>query len=226
MEVDLFYISEKRVKLSLEHREPDRIPFDLGATSVTGIHRYAYLRLREYLGLPVNNCELYTEISQVTRLDQDVIEKLGIDVDAVTSAAPARLNPVPQNEGNYLYLEDDWGIVWRMHAENGIYFDLSVSPLTAAESVKEIERYPWPDPEEPRRFKGLKETTQAIRNKEHRACVMRSPCAGIWEMGLWLCGFEKFAHAVLDKITELKMRYWSSVLKVVVWRFLDRGRSG
>ena len=226
MEVDLFYISEKRGKLSLDHEEPDRIPFDLGATGVTGIHRDAYLRLREYLGLPGNNCELYSEISQVARLDHDVIEKLCIDVDAVTSAAPARLNPVNRKEGNYLYLEDEWGIVWRMPAQNGLYFDLSVSPLAAAESVEEVERYPWPDPEEPRRFKGLKETTQAIRNKEHRACVMRSPCAGIWEMGLWLCGFEKFAHAVLDKITELKMRYWSSVLKVVVWRFLDRGRSG
>ncbi len=36
---------------------------------------------------------------------------------------------------------------------------------------------------------------------------------------------KKFAHAVLDKITELKMRYWSSVLKVVDGDFLIAGET-
>jgi len=38
METDQFYTSEQRVRRSLSHREPDRVPFDLGATGVTGIH--------------------------------------------------------------------------------------------------------------------------------------------------------------------------------------------
>ena len=235
METDLFYTSEKRARQSLEHREPDRIPFDMGATSVTGIHRHAYLRLREYLGLPSSNCELYNEIGQIARVDNDIVEKLEIDVAGVTSTVPPHSKSVPRKEGNYLYLQDEWGITWRMPAENGLYFDLFASPLAAAESVAEVEHHTWPDPEEAARFEGLKETTRYIRRNERRAFVMRSLCAGIWEMSLWLCGFEKFfmdmvmnkkfAHAVLEKITELKMRYWSSVLKVVDGDFLIVGEA-
>ena len=149
METDQFYTSEKRVRQSLSHREPDRVPFDLGATGVTGIHRNAYLRLRENLGLPRNSVELCNEISQVVRVDQDIIEKLGIDVCGVASAAPYRADSVPRREGNYYYLEDEWGIVWRMPADNGLYFDLFASPLEGAESIDWVERHPWPDPKEP-----------------------------------------------------------------------------
>ena len=163
------------------------------------------------------------------------IEKLGIDVCGVASTASCRAGSVPRREGNYYYLEDEWGIVWRMPSENGLYFDLFASPLEGAESIDWVERHPWPDPEEPTRFAGLKETTRVIRGDEHRAYVMRSLCAGIWETSLWLCGFEKFfmdmvmnkkfAHAVLDKITGLKMCYWSSVLKVVDGDFLIAGET-
>ena len=38
--------SEERVRLTLAHREPDRIPFDLGGTLVTGICVKAYEKLR------------------------------------------------------------------------------------------------------------------------------------------------------------------------------------
>lgn len=224
------YTSYQRVKESLEHKEPDRIPFDLGATGVTGIHQLAYFRLREYLGLPVNDIKLYSETSQVAQLDDDVIQKLSVDVCGVNTTASASPNQEPRKEGGYLWLEDEWGITWRMPVDYGLYFDLSVSPLADAESVEEVEHHPWPDPEDPVRFQGLKEITKDIRNRENRAYVIRSLCAGIWEMSLWLCGFEKFfmdmvinkkfAHAVLDKITELKMRYWSSVLKEVDGEFL------
>ena len=45
--------SRERLGLSLNHKEPDRVPFDLGATYVTGIHKQAYTRWRAALGLPV-----------------------------------------------------------------------------------------------------------------------------------------------------------------------------
>ena len=44
--------SRERLLATLGHREPDRIPFDLGSTQVTGIHVVAYRRLRTCLGLP------------------------------------------------------------------------------------------------------------------------------------------------------------------------------
>ena len=44
--------SRQRVKLALDHKEADRIPFDLGGTVLTSIHVNAYRNLRRYLGLP------------------------------------------------------------------------------------------------------------------------------------------------------------------------------
>ncbi len=44
--------SRERVLLALNHKEPDRVPFDLGGTMVTGIHHKAYVAWRQALGLP------------------------------------------------------------------------------------------------------------------------------------------------------------------------------
>ena len=44
--------SRERGKMALNHKEPDRIPFDLGGTVLTSIHVNAYRNLRQYLGLP------------------------------------------------------------------------------------------------------------------------------------------------------------------------------
>ena len=42
----------ERLLAALDHQEPDRVPFDLGSTQVTGIHTVAYRALRDRLGLP------------------------------------------------------------------------------------------------------------------------------------------------------------------------------
>ncbi len=42
--------SKERLNLAINHKEPDRIPFDLGSTFTSGIHADAYKRLREFLG--------------------------------------------------------------------------------------------------------------------------------------------------------------------------------
>ena len=41
----------ERLKISLNHRQPDKIPVDFGSTSVTGIHILIVEKLREYYGL-------------------------------------------------------------------------------------------------------------------------------------------------------------------------------
>ncbi|MRR31829.1 methyltransferase, partial [bacterium] len=39
-----------RIKLALDHREPDRVPVDLSGHRSSGIAAIAYARLRDYLG--------------------------------------------------------------------------------------------------------------------------------------------------------------------------------
>lgn len=49
------YTSYERVKAALEHRESDRVPFDLGSSGVTGINIKCLNNLRNYLGLEKKN---------------------------------------------------------------------------------------------------------------------------------------------------------------------------
>ncbi len=72
--------SKERVLAAIEHREPDIIPVDFGATPVTGIHVLAIERLREYYGLekrPVKVTEPYQMLGEV---DQELREAMGVDV--------------------------------------------------------------------------------------------------------------------------------------------------
>lgn len=43
--------SRERVIAAVEHREPDRVPIDLGGSFVTGIHVQSLARLHRELGL-------------------------------------------------------------------------------------------------------------------------------------------------------------------------------
>lgn len=74
--------SRERVQLALNHREPDRVPLDLGASAVTGMHVSAVYALRQALGLdapgtPVKVVEPYQMLGEIA---PDLIRALGVDV--------------------------------------------------------------------------------------------------------------------------------------------------
>jgi hypothetical protein len=74
--------SRERVRIALNHQEPDRIPLDLGASAVTGMHVSAVYHLRQALGLdepgtPVKVVEPYQMLGEIKA---DLIAALGVDV--------------------------------------------------------------------------------------------------------------------------------------------------
>ena len=74
--------SRQRVQLALDHREPDRVPLDLGGSAVTGIHVSSVYLLRQALGLdapgtPVKVVEPYQMLGEV---EPDLMDALGVDV--------------------------------------------------------------------------------------------------------------------------------------------------
>lgn len=75
----------ERLTAALNHQEPDRVPVDLGATAVTGIHASTLSQLRLALGLDqpgdrVKVVEPYQMLGEVT---DDLREALGIDTVGV-----------------------------------------------------------------------------------------------------------------------------------------------
>ncbi len=74
--------SRERVHAALNHKEPDLVPLDLGASAVTGMHVSSVYRLRQALGLdtpgtPIKVVEPYQMLGEI---GPDLIEALGVDV--------------------------------------------------------------------------------------------------------------------------------------------------
>lgn len=74
--------SRERVRLSLNHQEPDRVPLDLGGSAVTGMHASSVYLLRQALkldppGTPVKVVEPYQMLGEIK---PDLMDALGVDV--------------------------------------------------------------------------------------------------------------------------------------------------
>ncbi len=74
--------SRERVALALDHKEPDRVPLDLGGSAVTGMHVSSVYKLRQALrldppGTPVKVIEPYQMLGEIK---PDLMDALGVDV--------------------------------------------------------------------------------------------------------------------------------------------------
>ncbi len=74
--------SRERVEAALDHRQPDRVPLDLGASPVTGMHVSSVYVLRQAFGLdvpgtPVKVTEPYQMLGEIA---EDLVQALGVDV--------------------------------------------------------------------------------------------------------------------------------------------------
>ena len=75
--------SRERVLLALNHKEPDRVPVDLGGSVVTGIQASALDKLRKELCLEDKMVKVYEPMMMLGLVENDVLEALGCDVIAL-----------------------------------------------------------------------------------------------------------------------------------------------
>jgi len=79
-------LSKMRILDAINHRQPDRIPLDFGATVVTGMHSKAVEALRTYYGLEQKPIKLYEPYQCLGLIEDDLAQCLGTDV--VSTRAP------------------------------------------------------------------------------------------------------------------------------------------
>jgi uroporphyrinogen decarboxylase len=216
--------SRQRVWAALNHQEPDRVPFDLGGTTVTGIHVTAYQNLREYLGLPPVQGQIDDLIEQLAGLDDDIAGQLEPDCGRVAPGLSSSYKRVFREEGDYVVFADEWGIDWAMPKQGGFFYDMVRHPLAEASSIGDLRSYRWPDPLDPGRFAGLGERARALR-RAGKAVVLAPHCVGPTEMHAFLRGWYQYyldfalnpglVEYLLDQIVELKLGYWEQALREV-----------
>src|SRR6476620_4423522 len=95
------WTSRRRVQTALDHREPDRVPYDLGGTILTGIHEMAYRRLRQHLGLPEVKIEIEDPIQQLARVHEDVKGRLRVDVYGINPSKARGIATPNWSENGY-----------------------------------------------------------------------------------------------------------------------------
>jgi uroporphyrinogen decarboxylase len=214
--------SRERLLTTLNHQEPDRIPFDLGSVQVTGIHVVAYRNLRQALGLPPVNIELCDYIQQLALPDDDLIERLGVDVRGLFPLNSHNWNVHEEDAGDYWAYHDEWGITHHRPKPDGLYYSIVQVPSGDPElSVQDIKRYPWPNMADPQRIAGLREQAERYRAAGY-GVVLKDPFAGLFEMSQRIVGMEnclvmmasdkKLAGALFDKLLELKLAFWEMAL--------------
>jgi len=213
--------SRTRVSQTLNHQEPDRIPFDLGGTGLSTIHVTAYQNLRHYLGLPEIETEVAFLPEQLVRVDEDLARRLEADVRPVLPGTASAFEYVFRDEGDYEAYTDEWGIGWRMPREGGFYYDMYRHPLAGADSLEQMKVHPFPDPLDDSRFAPLRAQAEAAA-AGGKAVALAGPCAGIAEVYSWLRGYEEYyidlalnqswVAYMLDRLVEFKSAYWERAL--------------
>ncbi|MHB8112381.1 MAG: uroporphyrinogen decarboxylase family protein [Bellilinea sp.] len=218
----------ERLLTALAHREPDRIPLDLGSTQVTGIHVIAYQKLRQALGLPSVKPQPYDSIQGLAVPDEDLIARLGVDVRGMNPLNSHNWKVIEteiQDEKSgelYWSYHDEWGITHRKPRPDGLYFSLWQAPLEKPElTSQDIIKHAWPRMDDPQRIAGLREKAEAYRAAGY-AVVLKDPFAGIFEMAQRIVGMENLlmmmasdaalAGVLFDKLTELKLEFWDMAL--------------
>lgn len=215
--------SRERVITTLNHKEPDRVPLDIGSTDVTGITLGAYKGLLGYWEKPQKDIKFVDIVQQVVGIDEDILREFAVDTRGVFPSPPSSWQLKIDDENTHTSFIDEWGIKWVMPKQYGKYYDMVSHPLSGEITFQEIENYSWPNPQDDQRFKGVKDRLWRLRNTTSNTLLHGGALgAGTFELALWLRGFEDFycdlstnpgrACALLDKIVDLKIQYWEKAL--------------
>jgi uroporphyrinogen decarboxylase len=175
----------ERILAAIEHREPDRVPVDLGATPSSGISAAAYGRLKRHLGIAGGHTRLYDVVQQLAQPEEAILDRFGIDVldigrtfntadadwyditlfDGQSAQYPARFRPERQPDGSWIARHKTGVEIARMPA-GGAFFDQTCFPWVGG----------YPD-----NLKGLDEAM----GKVLWAALVHSPWDHAGEPGFW-----------------------------------------
>jgi len=211
--------SRERVLAALSHRQPDRVPLDLGGTRNSTMVVDGYERLQEHFGL-TDEPKIIERMMRVVEIDEGVLTRLQIDTRPVFPGSATKGLAADLGPRRY---RDMWGVE-RVQPEGSYYYDLAGSPLAGDIDVQELLKYPWPDPDDPGFTAGLKDRVRWIREHTEAASVLALPPAFV-HISQYLRGFEdwfcdfvaepKRLEALFDAILDVTLAIATRQLQAV-----------
>jgi len=207
--------SRERMITALNHKEPDKVPIDFGGTLATIITRDANTALRSYLGLPQEDPEVAEIMCNTVRVSEDILQLYEVDTRPVYIRDPTAGSFEFKSTNTF---EDAYGVTWK---KAGPYYDAISRPLKAG-TPDELKNAKWEDASDKTIVKGLREKAKFLYENTEFCIIADIPCIGPFEGGCTLRGYDnflvdlyynqKFAQALLDKITETALIKWDMLL--------------
>jgi uroporphyrinogen decarboxylase len=219
-------ISRERLLTALQHKEPDRVPNDLGGTDVTSICRGAYVDLMDYLERDPGEFEIVNLVEQLPALDDAFLDEvIKADTRQIREQGGSQWKLEIEEDDRYYRYISEWLIELKMPKEDGHYFDLVGHPLKEP-THEALEEFPWPDPADPARWEGLDEKARILYESTDHAFVIGCVFGGgVFEFPQYLRGMEhflmdllahpEFADELMDRITDVMLEGYSQLLDKV-----------
>jgi uroporphyrinogen decarboxylase len=237
--------SRERALISLAHKEPDRIPLDLGGTVDSSVSAITYRRLRDHLGPGAGKTRVADVLQHTALMEEDIRKALSVDVmlvgaeprswrkgtlpDGSQAEFPSKFVPEQQDDGCQVLRDAAGNVILKM-PQQGHYFDPVFSPLQDATSVREIGRhmeaiecYDTPSYLD-KSYEEISATAKILRQTTDYLLVGFFG-GHIFQAAQSLRGWEaflvdlmvnvKFADALMDKLTEANLRRFDHFAKAV-----------
>jgi len=197
----------ERFRRIMHHQEADRVPIDLAGCSLTGACGAVEDGLRRLLGLDGGRPKTSAYF------DERILEALGVDFRDVGGLVGYGDHPHPTKPGRRV---DIWGVerTW-----SGQYWDIVHYPLRGA-TLRDLERYPWPDPErcvEAAPLGRYRERARRLYEESDYVVLAEHPVFGVLELACWMCGFDdfllrlaaepEFVHSFFRRYLDIQKRF-------------------
>jgi uroporphyrinogen decarboxylase len=213
------YTSRQRVIDTLNHKEPDRIPIDLGA-GVSSMMDGAYRALKKYLNL--DDCgydSINPEWFTVDEYDERILKLFEVDFRRVFLKGSSEYKKIIKEDGTWI---DELGFTKRF---TGVYGEMIDHPLRYVKDSEDVNKFKFFNAYDPARVEGLKERVEYLYNETDYAVVSAGAVCGLFETCNWMRGFDQFpidlmlnkkmAHTLLNKLTTYYIEIMDAFLNIV-----------
>lgn len=145
--------SRERILSSINHKQPDYVPLDLGGTPSSGISAIAYNNLKKHLNMTGGHTRIFDVVQQVVQPEEEILDRFGVDVldigrvfnekdddwydielaDGSIGQYPKWFKPQKQENGDYLVYDKEGILIAKMPV-GATFFDQTYFPY--------VEDYP------------------------------------------------------------------------------------
>lgn len=208
---------KERITTAIQHKEPDRVPLDIGAMNVSSISSVLLRKLLDHYGIE----ETFGSSDIIQRVGDPPVglkRKIGIDTVRI---GPNRIEvpegfSLTEDVKRVFHLTDSWKVDWEMRPGDH-YFHQMTHPL----ADENFDSYDLPTPDK----KLSSYVARRLEEEMEWYPLIDRDCAGMFEMSQRLRGMEqvmidllterKKAEQLADMILEYKFSYWDTLLDQV-----------